>query len=124
MTPPCSQSRRRPADPRRDLIFPAGPKHTSVSTGGSVSGRNTLTPLLEQHVATTSEGRDDPTHAMLAESEQSAVVSARRELTDSMFEELDVEHEIRATDAQGPGETVLLHDDSKLSGFAVCPRGL
>jgi GNAT superfamily N-acetyltransferase len=46
-----------------------------------------------------------------------------RELTNSIYEGLDLEHEIRAVDQQHLGNTILIRDGSKLSGFAVCHAG-
>ncbi len=49
--------------------------------------------------------------------------AACREVTDSNFEGLDVQREIRAVSEQRLGDTVLLWDDSKLAAFAVCHTG-
>jgi len=45
------------------------------------------------------------------------------ELTNSIYDGLDVEREIRAVDEQHLGDTVLIWDASQLSGFAVCHVG-
>jgi hypothetical protein len=46
-----------------------------------------------------------------------------RELSNAIYEGLDVEHEIRAVADQKLGDTVLLWDEGKLAGFAVCHSG-
>jgi GNAT superfamily N-acetyltransferase len=46
-----------------------------------------------------------------------------RQLTDAIYEGLDVGQEMRAVSQQGLGDTVLLSDDSKLTGLAVCHCG-
>ena len=46
-----------------------------------------------------------------------------RALTDSIFEGLDLSHEIRAVEEQGLGETVLVWEGDSLGGFAVCHCG-
>ena len=46
-----------------------------------------------------------------------------RELTDSIYEGLDLELEIRSVDNQNLGDTLLLSNGSRLSGFAVCHSG-
>ena len=46
-----------------------------------------------------------------------------RELTGALFEGLDLEHEIRAAEAQGVGDTVLLLDGPALVGLAVAHCG-
>jgi GNAT superfamily N-acetyltransferase len=58
-----------------------------------------------------------------AASEREGVLSACRELTDAVYEGLDVGHEIRAVAAQGLGDTILLWEDGRLSGLAVCHSG-
>ena len=46
-----------------------------------------------------------------------------REVTDSIYNGLDLEREILAVEDQGLGETVLLRDGGRLRGFAVCHLG-
>jgi len=46
-----------------------------------------------------------------------------RELTSSIYDGLDVEREIRSVDAQKLGETVLVGEDARLQGLAVCHAG-
>jgi len=55
--------------------------------------------------------------------DQDAVLSACREVTDAIYEGLDVAHEIRAVAAQNLGDTILLWDDSSLTALAVCHIG-
>jgi GNAT superfamily N-acetyltransferase len=55
--------------------------------------------------------------------EREGVLGDCRELTDAVYEGLDVGREIRAVAAQGLGETILLRDDGGLSGLAVCHSG-
>jgi GNAT superfamily N-acetyltransferase len=81
-----------------------------------------LTPLMEKQVVSTG-GNAYSTYSELADGEHSAVLRDCRDLTNAIFEGLDAGHEIRATHAQGLGDTVLLHDDSELAGFAVCHCG-
>ncbi len=55
--------------------------------------------------------------------ERDAILDSCRQLTDAVYEGLDLGHEIRAVADQKLGETVLLWDDSKLKGLAVCHSG-
>ena len=55
--------------------------------------------------------------------EREGALSACRELTDAVYEGLDVGREIRAVAAQGLGDTILLRDDGRLAGLAVCHSG-
>lgn len=50
-------------------------------------------------------------------------LKACREMTDAVYEGLDVSREIRAVADQSLGETVLLGDNSKIIGMAVCHCG-
>ena len=56
-------------------------------------------------------------------SERAAIIGTCRELTDAIFEGLDVGHEIRAVADHKLGDTVLLWGEGKLAGFAVCHSG-
>ena len=51
------------------------------------------------------------------------ILSTCRELTDAIYEGLDVEHEIRAVATQELGDTILLREDDRLVGMAVCHVG-
>lgn len=82
-----------------------------------------LTPVMARPVAPAAGGRGCSVYSEVDAAEQSAVLSACREVTNAIFEGLDVEHEIRATDAHGLGDTVLLREDSELAGLAVCHCG-
>ena len=55
--------------------------------------------------------------------ERTAVLEACRELTDTIYEGLDVGDEIRAVANQKLGDTILLWKASKLAGLAVCHLG-
>ncbi len=55
--------------------------------------------------------------------ERDATLERCRELTGALFEGLDLEHEIRAVEAQRLGDTVLLIDGSAIVGLAVAHCG-
>jgi GNAT superfamily N-acetyltransferase len=57
------------------------------------------------------------------ENERTAMLDACRALTDTIYEGLDVDHEIRAVADQKLGDTIFLWNDGKLAGFAVCHHG-
>lgn len=59
----------------------------------------------------------------IPESERSGCVQACREVTDSVYDGLNVEREIKAVASQTIGDTVLLSDDARLAGFGVCHFG-
>jgi N-acetylglutamate synthase-like GNAT family acetyltransferase len=54
---------------------------------------------------------------------RTAIFDACSELTDKIYEGLDVGYEIRSVAEQKLGDTVLLWDGSKLTGLAVCHSG-
>jgi len=56
-------------------------------------------------------------------SERDGSLKACRELTDSVYEGLDLGGEIRAVVTQNLGDTSLLWDDARLEGLAVCHCG-
>jgi len=51
------------------------------------------------------------------------VVTACSELTNAIFDGLDLQREIRSVDRQKLGDTLLVWDDSKLAAFAICHHG-
>jgi GNAT superfamily N-acetyltransferase len=55
--------------------------------------------------------------------ERDSVLSACREVTDAIYEGLDVTHEIETVAALNLGDTILLWDDSRLMAVAVCHVG-
>jgi GNAT superfamily N-acetyltransferase len=58
-----------------------------------------------------------------SDSERETTIDTCRQLTDAVYDGLNVEREIRAVAAQSLGETVLLWDGSRLNGLAVCHCG-
>jgi GNAT superfamily N-acetyltransferase len=59
----------------------------------------------------------------LTANEKQLCLQACRELTNFIYEGLDLEREILAVDNQKLGDTVLMWDDDALGGFAVCHAG-
>lgn len=82
-----------------------------------------LTAIMSKPVQPTEHVSQWSRYSEVPEREQGECLSACRELTDVIYEGLDVEREIRAVYIQGLGDTVLLWDDARLIGFAVCHCG-
>jgi GNAT superfamily N-acetyltransferase len=61
--------------------------------------------------------------SQLPEAQRESTLDACREVTEVIFEGLDLQSEIRAVAEHKYGDTVLLWNDSKLEGFAVCHTG-
>src|ERR1700730_19069287 len=59
----------------------------------------------------------------LSAGDKELCVQACRKLTNSIYEGLDVQREIRAVDQQRLGDTVLTWGGGELAGFAVCHAG-
>jgi hypothetical protein len=59
----------------------------------------------------------------VSSAERDDVLSACREVTDAIYEGLDVANEIRAVAAQNLGDTILLWDNDRLMALAVCHVG-
>jgi GNAT superfamily N-acetyltransferase len=81
-----------------------------------------LTALMDKRIEPAADAPEPPTLASAPEAEREGIIAGCAELTDSIYDGLDVLHEIRATDAQSLGETVLL-GGAELEGFAVCHCG-
>ncbi len=63
-------------------------------------------------------------HSELPESQRAEAEAATRELTETLYDGLDLRGEIRTVFARGLGDTALLWDgDSRLAGFAICHWG-
>ena len=63
-------------------------------------------------------------YSALPESQRAAAEAATRELTEALYDGLDLRGEIRTVLARGLGDTALLWDgDSRLAGFAICHWG-
>ena len=104
------------------FTFPQSPKHIGLYQKFGFWPQH-LTPLMEKRVTPSTGTRGHSTFSAAAESEREAILSACRELTDQIYDGLDLSHEIFATDTQDLGDTVLLRDESELAGFAVCHCG-
>lgn len=82
-----------------------------------------LTALMSKPVGQVKSASRWTTFSAVPEAERDAVLNVCREMTDTIYEGLDVTHEIRAVAAQDLGDTILLWDDSRLMALAVCHVG-
>ncbi|MGA2321823.1 MAG: GNAT family N-acetyltransferase [Solirubrobacteraceae bacterium] len=104
------------------FTFPQSAKHIGLYQKFGFWPKH-LTPVMGKEVSPTNASRGLSTYSEIPDAERPGVLSACREVTDAIFDGLDVEHEIRATDGQALGDTVLLRDGSELLAFAVCHCG-
>ena len=103
--------------------FPQSPLHVGLYQRFGYWPQGLLA-LMSKDVA----GRPEPpggveTLSSLSDDAQAEALTACRELTDSVFDGLDVTGEILSVGEQGTGETVLLTEGSRLAGLAVCHAG-
>lgn len=82
-----------------------------------------LTPIMSKAVGGSSRAGRWSRYGELPEGEQEACLGACRAVADSIYRGLDLSREIRAVQAGGLGETVLLDGDQPVDGFAVCHCG-
>src|SRR2546421_1017409 len=82
-----------------------------------------LTAVMSKPAGPTNGASASARFSEVPASEREEVVSACRELTGAIYDGLDVEREIRAVASQELGDTILLWDDSRLVGLAICHGG-
>jgi predicted N-acetyltransferase YhbS len=76
--------------------------------------------------APAAEAANDPaavTFSELSTADRQTTLDECRNLTDAIYEGLNVENEIRAVNDQNLGDTVLIRDGSKVVALAVCHIG-
>jgi len=82
-----------------------------------------LTAIMSRAVSGTAAASQRTLWSELSGGAQAEMLEECRRLTDAVHEGLDVSREIRAVEQQGLGDTLLLHDRSRLAGLAVCHHG-
>jgi GNAT superfamily N-acetyltransferase len=82
-----------------------------------------LTAIMTKPVDQTLTAAPWSGFSEVAEQGRADCLKACAELTGAIYEGLNVEREIRAVAEQKLGETVMIWDGSRLSGFAVCHCG-
>jgi len=82
-----------------------------------------LTAVMSKVVGRPTKAPGWSTFSQVPEGKRRTCLDACRRLTDSVYEGLDVSHEIRAVADQSLGDTILVSYDGKLAAFAVCHCG-
>ncbi|ODH00746.1 GCN5 family acetyltransferase [Nostoc sp. KVJ20] len=82
-----------------------------------------LTAILAKQVQQLQPIPQGTRYSQMSEDERIQSLKAIDQLTNSIYEGLDLSREILTVQAQGLGDTVLLWDDTSLAGFAVCHYG-
>lgn len=104
------------------FTYPHSPKHVGLYEKFGFNPRF-LTAIMSKLVQPTAKGSHWSRYSELPERERVDCLNVCRELTDAVYDGLDVKIEICAVCDQKLGDTVLLWDDGKLVGLAVCHWG-
>ena len=102
--------------------FPHSPKHAALYRKFGYWPRF-LIPIMSRPVGSAESAVEYITYSQLTPDQKSEMLSACHDLTDRIYEGLDVAREIRAVDQQHLGDTILLSDNSKIVALAVCHVG-
>ncbi|MBI3048705.1 MAG: GNAT family N-acetyltransferase [Acidobacteria bacterium] len=104
------------------FTFPHSPKHLSLyQKFGFWPG--CLTAIMSRPVAAPDGAPQWSRLSEIPPAEQPAMLARCRELTDAVYDGLDVTHEMAAVEAHRLGESVLVWDDGRLAALAVCHYG-
>jgi len=82
-----------------------------------------LTAIVSKTVGQVSPALEWTRFSEVPGGERQAILNACRQLTDEIYDGLDVSGEIETVAAQKLGETLLLWGEAALAGFAVCHCG-
>ncbi len=104
------------------FTFAHSPKHIGLYHKFGFCPRF-LTAIMSKAVGDAERASDWTRFSEASSDEQNGVLNSCRELTDEIYEGLNVEHEIHAVANQKLGDAILLQTGGKLVGFAVCHMG-
>jgi GNAT superfamily N-acetyltransferase len=104
------------------FTFAQSPKHVHLYQKYGFWPRF-LTAIMSKSVLNPANAPAGTRYSGLGEVQREEALASSRELTDSIFAGLDVTDEIVSVANQGLGETILLYDNSRLIGLAVCHCG-
>jgi GNAT superfamily N-acetyltransferase len=104
------------------FTFAHSPKHIALYQRFGFWPRF-LTAIMSKPITGVRRVTEFSRFSEIPTSQREECLRACREMTDSIYEGLDVEREIRAVAAQALGDTVLLWDDARLIALAVCHCG-
>ena len=104
------------------FTFPQSVKHVGLYQRFGFCPRF-LTPVMSKPVEQVKTSSQWTRFSEVPATERDSVLNACREVTDAIYEGLDVADEIRAVAAQKLGDTILLWDDNRLVALAVCHIG-
>jgi GNAT superfamily N-acetyltransferase len=103
--------------------FPHSPKHMALYQKFGFWPRDLVVNFSKTVDGAPASPPDVSRFAETKPADRESLIAACREVTDAIFEGLDVQREIRAVAEQNLGDTILVWDSSRLAGFAVCHAG-
>src|ERR1044072_8077318 len=104
------------------FTFPQSQKHVGLYQRFGFWTRF-LTAIMLKPVVPVTSARQLTRCSEVSVADREDVLSACREVTDAIYEGLDVANEIRAVAAQNLGDTIFLWDDSTLMAVSVLRGG-
>ncbi len=104
------------------FTFAGSPKHIGLYQRYGFRPRF-LTAIMSKFTQRANNSSQWSKYSDLNKDDQNNCISTCYEMTDLIFKGLNLEHEIESVYTQGLGETVLIRDNDKLGGFAVCQCG-
>jgi RimJ/RimL family protein N-acetyltransferase len=104
------------------FTFAGSPKHIALYQKSGFWPQY-LTPVMSKQVAAAGNTGAHARFSALSAAERTRCLAQCAALTDRIFPGLNVATEIRSIAEQRLGETILLHDDRGLAGFACCHVG-
>jgi hypothetical protein len=104
------------------FTFPQSPKHIALYQKFGFSARF-LTPIMSKPIQAPSQRVNWSRFSAVPSTERAACLQSCRDVTNSIYEGLDLEREIRSVEMQKLGDTLLLRDQAGIAGFAVCHCG-
>ena len=104
------------------FTFAESPKHLELYRRFGFWPRF-LTAIMKKPVTAAAPTRGATTYSTTPAADRSDHLRSCRNLTDAVYDGLDLEREMLAVDAHGVGDTVLLVGDDGLDGLAVCHCG-
>ncbi|MBG1261356.1 GNAT family N-acetyltransferase [Nostoc commune] len=104
------------------FTFPDSPLHLSLYQKFGFYPQF-LTAVLSKPLRSTKQLLQGTRYSGLPEDKQLECLKSSQELTDALYDGLDLKREICAVEEQRLGDTIFLWDDKGLTSFAVCHYG-
>lgn len=104
------------------FTFPNSPKHHALYQKFGFYPRF-LTFIMAKPIQKVEQDLPGTKYSQLEPDQRSDCLKECFKLTDGIYSGLDLSHEIEAVQAQTFGDTVLLWDETGLTGFAICHCG-